>query len=191
MDPASLDHTTLVIIVGAVALIVGVLLGKFFGSNSASAEEKENLAKELQTTKEELALYKVQVTEHFSKTADLVNNMTESYRDVYHHLAASAEQLGANENFKLRLEADNSGSGALTDISEADTSEASTTRATDRTTDETSAKASTEEPVSNADLNAPKDYAPKTETDKDGTLAEGFGLKDNDNNKPKPEEKKG
>lgn len=181
MDPASLDQTTLIIIVGAVSLIVGVLLGKFFGGNSASAEERESLGKELQATQEELANYKEQVTEHFSKTANLVNNMTESYRDVYKHLAESSEQLGANESFKLRLESDNSGTGALSDIPETETSEA--------TAPEASANDSSAAPNAD-DLNAPKDYAPKADTDKEGTLTEGFGLKDDDSEEPASETKK-
>lgn len=190
MDQASLDHTTLVIIVGAVALIVGVLLGKFFGSNSASAQERENLAKDLQATQEELSRYKEQVTDHFSKTADLVNNMTESYRDVYQHLAKSADQLGVNEQFKLRLESDNSESGALSDIKEA---EAAETLSPEPSTPETGEDTQPSEahPRSVDDISAPpRDYAPKTATNEEGTLTEGFGLKDNDTEEPKPEEKK-
>ncbi len=153
-----MDQTTLIIIVGIVALIVGVLLGKFFSSNSAASQERETMAKELASTQAELAQYKDQVTEHFSKTADLVNNMTESYRDVYQHLAASAEQLGANEQFKLRLEAATA-EPAVTDESASDDS------------------LSEEKPN---DLSEPKDYAPKEAPNEEGTLAEGFGLKDDD-----------
>lgn len=151
METAAFDQTTLLIIVGAVALIVGILIGKSLGGGSSAAQQ--SLEKELESTKEELEKYKLQVTEHFSKTADLVNNMTESYKDVYRHLAESAEQLGANEQFKLRLESDTSGSTALPE-DEAEAPEAA--------------------------VDTPKDYAPKTSPDEKGMLSEEFGLDKND-----------
>ena len=37
--------------------------------------------------------YRDQVTHHFMRTSELVQEMTQSYRSVYEHLASGAQQL--------------------------------------------------------------------------------------------------
>jgi uncharacterized membrane-anchored protein YhcB (DUF1043 family) len=53
--------------------------------------------RELQDTcdslQQELDAYRDQVGQHFRKTADLVQKMTDSYRDVYEHLATGSQSL--------------------------------------------------------------------------------------------------
>ncbi|HDZ10440.1 YhcB family protein [Pseudohongiella sp.] len=75
----------------AVGLVAGVLIAKRFnGSNSAKVSELETRVQELQRHH---AQYRDDVSTHFNTTAELVQQMTESYRDVYQHLAGGAQDL--------------------------------------------------------------------------------------------------
>ncbi len=47
--------------------------------------------------------YQKQVENHFSKTADLIDNLTESYQAVFSHLADSAEDLLTDEQIRNQL----------------------------------------------------------------------------------------
>lgn len=53
----------------------------------------KKLQLEVERLEKELDEYKSKVTEHFKTTSNLVQKMTESYRDVYLHLANSSQQL--------------------------------------------------------------------------------------------------
>ena len=48
--------------------------------------------------------YKAGVTEHFDKTAELVNDLAQNYVKVYQHLADGAQTLGASKTFKDLME---------------------------------------------------------------------------------------
>ena len=75
----------------AVGMVAGLLLGrKVQGSSPARLSELEAQIQELQRHH---ADYRDHVSEHFGTTAELVQQMTESYRDVYQHLATGAQQL--------------------------------------------------------------------------------------------------
>ena len=91
--------------------IGGLLIGRSYSPGAKRIKtlkaEIEHTQADLQKTKMELdqiraALelsqgmsdeYRQQVTKHFSKTAELVNNLTMNYRAVYEHLATSALSL--------------------------------------------------------------------------------------------------
>lgn len=75
----------------AVGLVAGVLIAKrISGSNPARVSELETRVQELQRHH---AQYRDDVSDHFNTTAELVQQMTESYRDVYQHLAGGAQDL--------------------------------------------------------------------------------------------------
>lgn len=75
----------------AVGLVAGMLIAKrFSGSNPAKVSELETRVQELQRHH---AQYRDDVSSHFNTTAELVQQMTESYRDVYQHLAGGAQDL--------------------------------------------------------------------------------------------------
>lgn len=75
----------------AVGLVAGLLVGrKVQTGNPARVTELEAQVQELQRHH---ADYRENVSEHFNTTAELVQQMTESYRDVYQHLATGAQQL--------------------------------------------------------------------------------------------------
>lgn len=74
----------------AFGLMCGVGFAMFFihgfGRSKKLQAEVDRLEKELEE-------YRGEVTDHFKETSRLVKKMTESYRDVYHHLAASSQKL--------------------------------------------------------------------------------------------------
>ncbi len=82
--------------IAVVALLVGLLIGVAIGKHSPSGESKK--------ARKELEDYKAAVSEHFGKTADLVDNLTNSYRDVFEHLGASARELLSEEDVKRHLQ---------------------------------------------------------------------------------------
>jgi len=92
--------------VAIVVLAFGVLFGGVSGffvaraDNSAVKRAKE-LDIELKQTRDELLAFKSQVTEHFSRTAELVNTLTENYRSIYSHLAEGAQRFTSNDAIKI------------------------------------------------------------------------------------------
>ena len=72
-----------------IGVCLGALLYKFAGPDSPSRKMRERAER----AEEELKRYQQDVTNHFADTSKLVNNLTQSYRDVYEHLANSALKL--------------------------------------------------------------------------------------------------
>ena len=99
------------LIIALLSLLIGLIIGGALGSAfSGKSKEHRLLTEELKQKKDELNTYQQNVTEHFIKTSELVNNMTQSYKEVHQHLAASAMTLTNPEVSKKLIEA---GSGDL------------------------------------------------------------------------------
>jgi uncharacterized membrane-anchored protein YhcB (DUF1043 family) len=129
-------------------LAVGVVIGVVFASRlNASPSRVQELENQIRSLKENQIEYKDSVSDHFSMTAELVQHMTESYREVYQHLATGAQDLCSTEVAGKLLPAS---SDAVFE------------------TNSSSQEAS--------GLNPPKDYAAKQNPDQVGALAEDFGL---------------
>lgn len=144
--------TTAIIITALICLAVGAAIGILLIRLSHPEEkQRKELENRLQQAENELKAYQQEVSAHFIKTASLVNNMTQSYRAVGEHLAASAMHL-ANPDISRQLL--NAGSGSLT----GSPSEQTSSLALGDTAPE-----------------PPKDYAPKTSV---GVLSEEYGLKE-------------
>lgn len=101
----------------ALALGVGgIMWGYAFGKNSApdNAQEREKnkaLEQELGSLKTEFGTYREEVNNHFKTTADLVHELTNSYRAVYDQLASGSQKLCSGQVLidtqeAQRLEAD-------------------------------------------------------------------------------------
>ncbi|OQX36461.1 MAG: hypothetical protein B0D91_09020 [Oceanospirillales bacterium LUC14_002_19_P2] len=136
---------------GGLAFFTGLLMGMVInhllgGSRTGSSQ----LRKQLDKAEAELNEYKEKVADHFSTTAHLVNRMTESYRDVHEHMAASANELCTDELTRQRL------NDALLSSN-------------------TLLSGNSDEKASQA-VEAPKDYALKSDPEEAGTLADNFGL---------------
>ncbi|NVK44135.1 MAG: YhcB family protein [Oceanospirillaceae bacterium] len=154
-------------IIGVVALAVGGLIGYLLGRSGSDASERDALNRQLDEAREELGQYKRDVTEHFEKTAELVNQLTGAYRDVHQHLAQGAQSLGASESAAL----------ALKDVMQPRL-EAADMEAQAEQEKESPIPVMTDV-VPNGDAEKvpepPRDYATKAK-DEEGTLSERYGL---------------
>ena len=88
-----------------VVFVVGSILGfAFFTLRYRNSRRLKKLQEELDAKTEELEVYREDVSEHFLKTAELVDNLTQSYKAVYDHLEGGAYQLVGDEKFRKQLE---------------------------------------------------------------------------------------
>lgn len=139
----------LVFTVGIAALIVGAVIGAAIAQRSGGTQRTQRqLETQLTELREQAESYQHEVSEHFTETAQLLNQLTASYRDVHNHLAKGAQSLAtdgrASETLKKLTADEDSDAGE----GEADS------------------------------ISPPLDYAPKTRTHGVGVLDEKFGLED-------------
>ena len=87
------------IVAGGLVLMLIMLAGR--RRDKGAADELVKIKRELEQLKDEFQLYRDSVGRHFSKTAELVHSMTESYRSVYQHLAQGAQDLCDDKVTKL------------------------------------------------------------------------------------------
>ncbi len=90
----------LLVIVAVVLFIIGFLIGKTFGNSSQLKETHQKV----KAAEKELADYKASVSQHFGQTADLIDNLTRSYKAVFEHLGSSARELLTEEELKHHLQ---------------------------------------------------------------------------------------
>ena len=128
----------------AIGIVVGVLFASYLKSSPSRTKELESQIKRL---KESHGEYRDSVSDHFSMTAELVQHMTESYKEVYQHLASGAQDLCNTEVASKLLPTESDA------VFEA-------------TSQEEEAKG----------LIPPKDYAAKQSPDQIGALSEDFGI---------------
>lgn len=85
-------------------LAVGILIGYFMGRSKGdtSAPKVQELEDGIAQATQEMQDYRGQVTNHFEKTANLFNQLTNDYREVYEHLANSSEKLCGDQVAKLK-----------------------------------------------------------------------------------------
>lgn len=74
-------------------IVIGAILYKFLRSDEVRVHQLED---QLQTLSDEFENYKKDVHAHFGDSAQLLNKLTESYKDVYQHLAQGARTLCPN-----------------------------------------------------------------------------------------------
>lgn len=89
-------------IIGGALAIGGFMSGYFYARSSghdasAGNEKAKALEAEVGKLKAELAQYRDQVTGHFRTSAELVHEMTQSYKAVYEHLATGSQKLCSGE----------------------------------------------------------------------------------------------
>ena len=128
----------------AIGIVAGVVFASRLNTSPSRVQELEN---QIRTLKDSNNEYRHSVSDHFSMTAELVQHMTESYKEVYQHIASGAQDLCNTEvaNKLLPTEPD-----AVFD-------------ATAQGTESTG-------------LIPPKDYAVKESPDQVGALSEDFGI---------------
>jgi len=147
------------IITGIVAAIAGALIAALM-LKTLAPQEKQNreTEKRLQQTEDKLLSYQQEVSSHFEETSRLVNQLTQSYKDVYEHLADSALKLSNPDLSRQLIDA---GDGKLPQGGTAKPSASEDDVATE----------------------APRDWAPKTPGEK-GQLSEDFGMEPNTEESP-------
>ena len=129
-------------------LVIGIVIGLIFSSRlNSSASRVKELENQIRDIKDNHLVYRDNVSDRFSMTADLVQHMTESYREVYQHLASGAQDLCSNEVASKLLPA---GSDAVFE--------------------------SNDDSNAAGGLNPPKDYAAKQDPSQKGALSEEFGI---------------
>lgn len=77
--------------IGALVGCVAAYLLLRFTKDSVKKQVKTEA--ELQQVKSELSNQKQQLEKHFSESADLLKTLAQDYQKLYHHLAASSNQL--------------------------------------------------------------------------------------------------
>lgn len=81
-------------VIALAAFMVGAAIGILAYKSSYSDEAKiVQLEDDLEQKEHDFELYQQSVTAHFSKTSELVHNLTENYVEVYKHLATGSETL--------------------------------------------------------------------------------------------------
>lgn len=129
-----------------VALIVGIVVGRLWARSQG--DDNGGLKRQLDDLKRQHQNYQISVTEHFNRTTELIDTLTESYNAIRNHLDQGADELVAPE---YRLESARSGSEDLQSLAP-DTELTSVT------------------------FSGPRDYAPKS-GDEEGMLSETYGLR--------------
>lgn len=100
------DHLTIGVwlLLALLAALLSGLLGFWIGR--ATSNERRlirELETELDHRMQELNRYRASVNQHFDRTATLFAGIAGAYRDLYHHLAESCEEL-ADKPTRDRLE---------------------------------------------------------------------------------------
>lgn len=79
---------------GVALLLVGIVVGVAVGRRTSSAGQKyREVERKLDRVLQDKKLYEDEVVEHFTETAQLLNKLTDSYRQVHNHLASGAATL--------------------------------------------------------------------------------------------------
>ena len=129
----------------AVGIVIGITFTRRLGTDAIRVQQLEE---KLESMSESHMEYRNNVSEHFNTTSELINQMTDSYKKVYGHLAIGAQDLCSDQVAEklLPLQPD-----AMFE-------------------DETVSSNQTQ-------IEAPKDYATKSNPNQVGALSEDFGLK--------------
>jgi uncharacterized membrane-anchored protein YhcB (DUF1043 family) len=100
-----MDPVHLIWLLACGALAGGAIIGAIAYRNLAPGNKQaDDLRAELDASRLELETYKTSVNNHFDKTAELVNELTQDYVKVYRHLAEGAQSLGEGRDFVNVLE---------------------------------------------------------------------------------------
>ncbi|MFQ3322738.1 MAG: uncharacterized membrane-anchored protein YhcB (DUF1043 family) [Pseudomonadales bacterium] len=130
----------------AVGIVIGIIGTRLLSANGKKTAKME---KHLTDTENKMNAYKQEVSQHFEKTAKLIDELNESYRNVHNHLADAAHSLSDAPYNSTSIK---------------------TIPAKEQIEGITKQKITT-------DTVAPLDYAPKTSPLEPGMLDESFGIK--------------
>ena len=86
------EITLLMVLQGAALVAAGAAAGYFLALNNFD-KQRDKLKDELERARAELKEQREKVDNHFLKTAQLFNRLTDDYREIYEHLATGAQTL--------------------------------------------------------------------------------------------------
>ncbi len=141
------------IIIAIISLGVGGTLGYLAGRSSAQPNGNEK--QQIDHLKAEMNEYKDSVAHHFQQTANMVNEMNDSYKGVIQHLAKGSQELcdaGTAADVESRLIPNMSNTNVEKPVQE-----------------------DSSEPKAADVMEPPRDYAPK-KPDEMGALSENYGI---------------
>ena len=141
-----------VLLAFAVGVLTGLIVYRLIHSDDARASKLEQ---ELAQSRQENETYREEVAEHFSKTSELVENLTADYVNVYKHLATGAAQLANIPPADLMIDQPPE-SALATIVNEID-------------------HAVNDQDQNESQIEPPRDYAPKKDGT-EGTLSESFSV---------------
>jgi uncharacterized membrane-anchored protein YhcB (DUF1043 family) len=100
----------LLLTIALAATIIGVVIGYFITQRTSPTQQSQkHMENQLQEMQQQQENYQHEVSEHFVETSKLLNQMTDSYREVHKHLAKGAQLLaGDNASQSLKSLSDNS-----------------------------------------------------------------------------------
>ena len=130
------------------AAVAGGLLSRLF--LQGEGKDRSSLRRQLDELKQQHQSYQINVTEHFSRTTQLIEQLNQQYVQIQDHLSHGAEEFIKPE---YRLESARTGETKLEDLAPNN---------------------SARDPQS-----VPRDYATKAPNE-EGTLSETYGLKRTD-----------
>lgn len=150
---------TNLILAAAAALVLGILIGVLLGRSTGqgSSLRQRRTEQQVDELRSEYTRYQAQVNEHFMESAHLLHRFNDSYRDVNQHIAKAANRLCNDDELAKELD------------------QSSTHRLNDARGDGDGDGDDGAEP--------PRDYAPKSDSNDSGTLADDYGLKEKENAK--------
>lgn len=96
-------------------VIVGIIIGFLFTFIFMRAK---NTNQSEQKMEQKLNAYQNKVEAHFAQTADLIDNLTDSYKKVFEHLSESANQLLTEEQVQRQIEQRNNRQVTLSYLNE-------------------------------------------------------------------------
>ena len=81
---------------GLIGFCLGALVMFFIMHHGQANSKNEDVEQKLKD-------YQGSVEQHFAKTADLIDHLTDSYKQVFEHLSDSAEDLLTDEQIQRQL----------------------------------------------------------------------------------------
>lgn len=105
------------------AVLLGTVIGAlimYFVSNNKKDNNPEAAIAEVEN---KLKNYQEEVSSHFEETADLIDDLTQSYKKVFDHMSKSAKQLMSEEQIQLQIEKRKGNKVTLAFLNEEDSDE--------------------------------------------------------------------
>jgi uncharacterized membrane-anchored protein YhcB (DUF1043 family) len=88
-------------VLAVLGILVAAAAGFYFGrNNSGNAQDLARLESDLKSKQEELDAFRAKVSNHFETTANLFNQVSDSYQSLYDHMATSSNQLCSTPSFQ-------------------------------------------------------------------------------------------